>query len=248
MRLFAKWREKYLADPDRALTVAHVPARLGSSRIPRKNLRELGGLPLIAYTVLAAKNLPGVDRVYVNTESPEIAETARAFGAEVPFLRPAELAGTDSPMSGAVQYFYDWLRDGPLPVKKVITLLPTSPFRNLSVLGRMLRALDDHVFVYSALRFGLPWERLVRPEGGELRPVFAPGGAPAPRRGLKYIGQFYGHSCAVPWEHRPFFQVFLPQNPLEAIDIDRPEDWEAASSVISGNHYDFGFDPHAVHH
>lgn len=247
MKLFVKWREKYLNAPDKALTVAHVPARLGSSRIPRKNLKELGGLPLIAHTILMAKSLPGVDRVFVNTESGEIAEAARAYGAEVPFLRPPELAGTDTPMDQAVQHFYDHLRDGPLVVKKVLTLLPTNPFRNRERMAEMIRALDDHVFVYTALRFTPPWGRVLRGNGTGLKPVFRPG-ADLPRDVFKFTGQLFGHSCTVPWENKPFFKVFMPSNPYEAVDIDTPEDWEMAEDILSRNAYDFGFDRHAVLH
>ena len=249
MKLFVNWREKYLADPEGALTVVHIPARLGSSRIPRKNIKNLCDLPLIAYTILLARSLPEVDLVFVNTESEEIAEVARAYGAEVPFARPAELAGTKSPMSAAVQYFYDWLRDGPLAVKKVLTLLPTSPFRNRERMSEMIRALDNHLFVYTALRFDLPWGRLVRRNGTGLKPVFRPFPADgAPRDVFKYTGQFMGHSCMVPWDNKPFFKVFLPEEPCEAIDLDTPEDWELAQGIIADNRYEFGFERHAVHH
>ena len=73
--------------------VAIIPARGGSKGLPRKNIRKLCGKPLIGYAVEAAKSSPLVDRVIVTTDDAEIAETARAFGAEVPFLRPSEIDG-----------------------------------------------------------------------------------------------------------------------------------------------------------
>lgn len=152
MKMFPTWREKYLRGPGSAVTAAHIPARLGSSRIKRKNVRELGGLPLTAYSILQARAVKGIDLVYVNTESGEIAEIAREYGAEVPFMRPRHLAGTDTPMHEAIQFFYDRLRDGPMVVSKVITLYPTSPFRNVNRLGQIVASLDSSVFVHTAMK------------------------------------------------------------------------------------------------
>src|SRR5262249_31749395 len=79
-------------------TLALVPARGGSKGLPGKTVRRLAGLPLIVHSLRLAAACPEVDRVVVSTDSPEIAEVARSAGAEVPFLRPAELARDDTPM------------------------------------------------------------------------------------------------------------------------------------------------------
>ena len=82
---------------DRTYTVGLISARGGSKGVPRKNIRPLGGKPLIGWAIEVARNCPSLDRVIVSTDDAEIADVARCFGAEVPFLRPAELARDDSP-------------------------------------------------------------------------------------------------------------------------------------------------------
>src|SRR5262245_20477732 len=84
--------------------VGLIPARAGSKRVPNKNVRVLNGHPLLAYSISAALDSGVFGKVLVSTESPEIAELARRYGADVPFLRPAELAGDKSPDIEWVQH------------------------------------------------------------------------------------------------------------------------------------------------
>lgn len=111
-------------------TIAIVPARGGSKSIPRKNVRPLGGVPLLAYSIEAALTARMVDRVIVSTDDEEIAEVARAWGAEVPFLRPAALAGDHTPDLPVFQHALAWLEahGGGAP-EIVVQLRPTSPLR-----------------------------------------------------------------------------------------------------------------------
>ena len=78
-------------------TLGIIPARGGSRRIPRKNIRPLGGKPLIAYTIEAAVAATTLDRLIVSTDDEEIAKVAQSYGADVPFIRPARLAADDTP-------------------------------------------------------------------------------------------------------------------------------------------------------
>ena len=249
MRLFSIWREKYLADPEGALTVAHIPARLGSSRLPKKNIKVLNGLPLIAYSILLARSIPEIDVVYVNTESPEVAETARRYGAEVPVMRPAYLAEKDTPMKDAIQFFFEWLRESELTVAKVVTMYPTSPFRNVDRVRHMLAAMNDYVFVHKAVRSDVDWHRLLVDKGHGLTTVSRNGDSPEQVRPMyKTLGNFAGHSCTTPWDQGRFEKVFLPMSPLECIDIDTERDWELAKFIMESNHFDFGMDMHAERH
>ena len=91
--------------------LALIPARGGSKGIKDKNITPLCGKPLIAYSVLAAKNSRYIDDVVVTTDSERIAETAKAYGAEVPFLRPAELASDTAKTIDAVLHAVKWLED-----------------------------------------------------------------------------------------------------------------------------------------
>ncbi len=126
-------------------TVAVIPARGGSKGLPRKNLRLLAGKPLVAYTIEAAKASSYVDRVIVSTEDEEIAETARKYGAEVPFLRPKELAEDLTPTEPVLKHAVEWLEKAEgYQVDIVLFLQPTDIFRKRFMIDEAIkRLLDD---------------------------------------------------------------------------------------------------------
>jgi CMP-N-acetylneuraminic acid synthetase len=110
--------------------LALIPARGGSKGLPGKNIRPLAGLPLIAWTIRAAQGARSIDRIVVTTDDPAIAAVAQAHGAEVPCLRPAELAGDDSPAWAAYLHMAEELeRRGAAPIAAFAVLQPTSPLR-----------------------------------------------------------------------------------------------------------------------
>lgn len=113
-----------------------IPARSGSKRVPSKNVRELAGHPLIAYTIAAARASGVFARVVVSTESEDVAAIARAYGADVPFLRPAEMAGDLSPDIEWIAWTLGRLRDEGQPFDAFSILRPTSPFRQPSTIQR----------------------------------------------------------------------------------------------------------------
>ncbi len=128
-------------------TLCIIPARGGSKSIPKKNIADLGGKPLIAYSIGAAKGASCVSRVIVSTDNPEIAETSRKFGAEVPFMRPAELALDTTPTIPVIEHALKWLADeeGYRP-DYVLLLQPTEPF----VTSKDIDALFDLVIQKNA--------------------------------------------------------------------------------------------------
>jgi CMP-N,N'-diacetyllegionaminic acid synthase len=109
--------------------VAVIPARGGSKGIPRKNLVRIAGRPLIAYAIEAARNAASVDRVLISTDDSKIADVARELGAEVPFLRPPELADDTAPMLGVLRHALAWLESEGVAVEALVLLQPTSPLR-----------------------------------------------------------------------------------------------------------------------
>jgi CMP-N,N'-diacetyllegionaminic acid synthase len=112
-------------------TLGLITARGGSKGVPNKHLMELGGRPLIAWTVEAGRGAAGLDRVVVSTDGEAIADVCRDLGAEVPFRRPAALAQDDSSHVDAIIHALDWLRDHERYDPEYIMLLqPTSPFRD----------------------------------------------------------------------------------------------------------------------
>lgn len=116
--------------------VALIPARAGSKRVPGKNIRRLAGHPLIAYTIAAALESGVFDAVVVSTDSEDYAEIARHYGAEVPFLRPAELAGSLSPDIEWVEHAILALENLDRSYDGFSILRPTSPFRQAQTIQR----------------------------------------------------------------------------------------------------------------
>lgn len=119
--------QRGISGEGRAIVV--VPARGKSKRFPRKNIALLAGRPLLAYSILAAQQARNIDDVYVSTEDDEIAKIARGFGAQVPFRRPAELAGDQVPADAAVADLVRRLQsEHGLGIEIVVLIQPTSPF------------------------------------------------------------------------------------------------------------------------
>lgn len=108
---------------------ALIPARGGSKGLPGKNIRPLAGIPLIGRTIEAAKNCRYIDRVFVSTDSDEIAHVALQFLAEVPFLRPPHLATDKSSSQDVILHFLKWCEAQDLNFDYLCLLQPTSPFR-----------------------------------------------------------------------------------------------------------------------
>ena len=124
--------------------LAIVPARGGSKGIPRKNLREVAGHPLIAYSIAVALRSREIDRVIVSTDDREIADVARSYGADVPFLRPAELATDETPDLPVFQHALGWLEhEQRYRPDLVVHLRPTSPLRRAIDVDRAIVLLRD---------------------------------------------------------------------------------------------------------
>jgi len=119
--------------------LAVVPARGGSKSVPRKNLREIDGTPLVAHQIQTARSADEVNRTILSTDDDEIAAVGREYGAEVPFVRPASLATDDVPVIAAVKHSAEFFGDeGDLPTYTVC-LQPTSPFTTAEQLDEAIR-------------------------------------------------------------------------------------------------------------
>lgn len=109
--------------------IAVIPARGGSKGIPRKNLVLLNRRPLIFFSIDAARQARAIDRTWVSTDDAEIAEVSRKSGAEVPFMRPADLADDAAPMLGVLRHALEWHEKTAGALEAVVLLQPTSPLR-----------------------------------------------------------------------------------------------------------------------
>ncbi|NVK31265.1 MAG: acylneuraminate cytidylyltransferase family protein [Gammaproteobacteria bacterium] len=127
--------------------IAFVFARGGSKGIPRKNIKQLGGRPLIGWSIQTAMQCPSIDRIIVSTDDEEIAEVAKNQGAEVPFLRPKELAQDNSAEWYAWRHAVDYMLAQGCAFDKFISLPATSPLRSVEDVENCIAALDDNTDV-----------------------------------------------------------------------------------------------------
>lgn len=157
--------------------LAVVPARGGSMGLPRKNIRPLAGRPLLWHSLDCAAMAPEITRCIVSTDDREIEATAKARGGDVPFIRPASLAGADTAMMPVVRHALDWVeREEGREYDMVLLLDPTSPCRlpdDISVAAALLDRTPDAagVLAVSEPSFNPAWVSVVE-EGGWLRRAF----------------------------------------------------------------------------
>lgn len=227
--------------------LALIPARGGSRSIPRKNIRRLNGVPLIAYSIQAGLDASSVDRVIVSTDDEEIAALARRCGAEVPFLRPAELAGdltTDLPV---FLHALDWLEktEGWNP-EVVVQLRPTSPLRPVGLVDAAVATLREGVGLH-AVRSVMPsrqnpYKMWRRHEDGRLVPLLTdqgPEGCNQPRQLLPETFWQTGHvDVAQVSTLRDLKSMIGTElgavhvDPAYECDLDTEADWQRTSRVL----------------
>lgn len=222
-----------------------VPARGGSKSIPRKNLRPFAGHPLLAYSIAAALQADTVGRVIVSTDDDEIARAARAYGAEVPFLRPKELAQDDTPDLPVFQHVLDELntREGYAP-EIVVQLRPTSPIRPLHCVDSAVELLRAHPQVDSVrgvVPAGQnPYKMWRLSAAGNLVPLLddIPEAYNLPRQSLPATYWQTGHIDAIrtttirsgSMSGSAIWPLVI--DPAYTVDIDTPSDWRRAEALV----------------
>lgn len=174
-----------------------IPARGGSKGVPRKNLRLLGGLPLIAHSIRFAQMCKEITNFIVSTDDPEIAEVARFYGADVPFLRPQHLACDDTPMIPVLKHSVDHAEEsGSTKYDLVLLLDPTSPGRIPDDLSRAVDILMNDmecvgVIAVSEPHFPARWN-LVEDTGVGIRYAFSDAGQYVIRQQVKPLYRING--------------------------------------------------------
>jgi len=228
--------------------VALIPARAGSKRVPRKNIRRLGNHPLIAYTIAPALESGIFRDVLVSTDSKEIAEVARHYGAEVPFLRPRGLAGDTSPDIEWVEHTLRELDRVGRSYDCFCLLRPTSPLRTAETIRRAWREFQGQTGVDSLRAVekcrqhpGKMW--VVR--GRRMTPLLPLGPERQPWHSSQYqslpVVFVQNASLEIAWTHVVFDQrtiageVVAPffTEGLEGFDINDPVDWTLAERHIA---------------
>lgn len=122
---------------------AVIPARGGSKRIPKKNIKEVAGTPLIGRTVQQANEASTIDRAIVSTDDEEIASVAREYGGEVPFMRPDKLAMDETPGAPVIQHALSWVEQQQEPPDVILKLQVTSPLRRVDDIDGAVRKLRN---------------------------------------------------------------------------------------------------------
>ena len=224
------------------MIVAIIPARGGSKRIPRKNIRPFVGKPIIVYSIETALTCGIFERVVVSTEDEEIAEVARAAGAETPFIRPINLADDHAGTNAVVKHAIDWLSQRGSAVSTACCIYPTAPFVTVADLRRGYERLGDgdKRFVFSATTFAFPIQRAIRllPEGGvcPFFPEWIDHRSQDLETAYHDAGQFYWGQAEAFRLELPVFAthsapVVLPR--FRVMDIDTIEDWSHAELMFA---------------
>jgi len=227
--------------------LAIIPARGGSKGVPRKNIRPLAGKPLIAHTINAALQSRNIHRVIVSTDDQEIADVAKSFGAEVPFLRPAEFATDTATSLSVIQHAITWLQQKEdYRPQAVAILAPTSPLRTVAQIEATVDLLwtterDSALTICSVQDH--PYFIYQQCEDGRLAELISLESKPLRRQDLP---TYYTHSQAVVVSTSEYLRncsanqaIFNFQSMAgyridrdSALDIDTPDDFLSAETLL----------------
>ena len=216
------------------MRIAVIPARGNSKRIPRKNIRPFAGKPAIAHVIQAAKNCELFDLIIVSTEDTEIAEVARRWGAEVPFMRPAELANNFVGTTEVVAHTARWAIDKGCNLEGICCIYATAVFLQSNDLKRGWESLNsgNWLYAFSATNFAYPIFRAFKQNADRGVEMFFPEYLTTRSQDLPVAlhdaGQFYwGRPQALLEEKHVFdrwsIPVIIPRWRVQ--DIDTEEDW-----------------------
>jgi N-acylneuraminate cytidylyltransferase len=222
-------------------TICLIPARGGSKRIPRKNVKIFGGKPIIAWSIDAALKAGCFDDVVVSTDDCEIQDIARAHGASVPFTRPEALANDFASTLDVVVHAIEWYIEEGRPIDHVCILYATSPFvtaGDLRKANELLSTMSEG-YVVSVCEYAAPIQRslqinsngrieMLYPEHSQTRSQDLP-------KAYHDAGQFYFGAAASFCARKPLLgpaalPLILPISHVQ--DIDTPEDWEYAEIMF----------------
>lgn len=223
------------------MKIAVIPARGGSKRVPRKNVKDFCGRPMIAWSIEAALESGCFDRVIVSTDDDEISEVAIACGADVPFRRPADLSDDFTPTIPVVAHAIRWQQET-APVDRACCIYATAPFIRAGDLRAGLALLEEQEadYAFAATTFEFPIQRAIRVDIHGRVSMFQPEHLMTRSQDLEEAlhdaGQFYwGRSDA--WlAGKPIFghgSVALALERRRVQDIDTSEDWDRAELIFS---------------
>lgn len=219
------------------MKVAIIPARGGSKRIPRKNIKAFFGKPMIAWSIEAALKSNCFDRVIVSTDDQEIAEIAKQYGAEVPFMRSADLSGDHTGTTPVIKQAIRWLTDHLQAPRLVCCIYATAPFIRANDIQRGLEQLEQSnaAYAFTVTSYAFPIQRAIKITESNSVEMFSPQHFQTRSQDLEDAyhdaGQFYWGKVDAWMSEKVIFgpesiPVILPRHRVQ--DIDTPEDWDRA--------------------
>jgi pseudaminic acid cytidylyltransferase len=219
------------------MRVAIIPARGGSKRIPRKNIKPFAGLPIIAHSIKAAQESGLFDRIVVTTDDEEIAEVANSFGAEVPFIRPKELSDDHTATIPVIAHAIKTLQANGEDIETACCIYATAPFIRSGDLIDAYSALIAHnkQYAFPVTTFPFPiWRGVKRDNEGNIQMFWSEHFATRSQdleEAYHDTGQFYWGTANAWIEGKPIFSdvattIVLPRHLVQ--DIDTMEDWTRA--------------------
>lgn len=235
--------------------VAIIPARAGSKGVPDKNLAPVAGVPLIAHTILSALRAPAISRVVVSTDSPRIAQVAHAYGADVPFLRPDELATDDAPGRAVWKHAIHALMNS-LGMRPALTLYlqPTSPLRTAEDIERALdmQAARQADWIISCKRARESATWTTAPEADGRLPAFASIDLAATQRqsmpdrvvpnGAIYLARTEVLLNDPRLYTEQTYAYLMPEE--RSLDVDTPWDLHLADLILSARRHEPALEEH----
>ena len=227
------------------MKVAIIPARGGSKRIPRKNIRDFRGQPLIAYSIRAAIKSELFDEVIVSTDDDEIAAIAREYGATTPFVRPADISDDHATTEDVIVHALEWYVEQSLTVNEICCIYATAPFIQVSDICKAHQLLmsSEKQFVFPVTSFPFPIQRAVKLGQDACVSMFSPEHMQTRSQDLEEayhdVGQFYWGKSEAFLQRKPLFSnaaVGLPIPRYRVQDIDTLEDWKRAEMLYQVLH------------
>jgi N-acylneuraminate cytidylyltransferase len=222
------------------MRIAVIPARGGSKRIARKNVRDFCGKPMIAWSIEAARRAELFEHVVVSTDDAEIAEVARKWGAEAPFVRPAELSDDHTGTTEVIAHAANWAGERGWPLTAVCCIYATAPFLDAEDIKRGLRALEagDWAYAFTATEFAAPIFRSFKQNANGGVEMFFPEHFTSRSQDLPVAlhdaAQFYWGRPSAWVEGKRIFAshstpVIVPRWRVQ--DIDDEDDWLRAEII-----------------
>jgi len=223
------------------MRICVIPARGGSKRIPRKNIKEFCGKPIISYSIEAALRSQCFDKVIVSTDCEEISLIAKNYGAEIPFLRPSNLSGDYSSTNDVIKHAIKFYQSD-FELTEVCCLYPTAPFVSEKILQDSLKVFlsceTETLFCFSATKYNFPIQRSFKFDNNRNPVMFFPEFFNSRSQDLEVAyhdaGQFYwgkpkGFLDNIPFFSKHSFPYIIKSHYVQ--DIDTNEDWHRAEMM-----------------